>query len=121
MSKDIVVKRSATADNKWRFEAVPGHEDGTRLDRFLRRLFPGLGQGQIERMLRNGLIRLNGAKAKAATRLASGQLLRLPPVIAENLAARKPAAPPTVASSSCLLYTSPSPRDLSTSRMPSSA
>ena len=38
-------------------------------------------------MLRNGLIRLDGAKARLATRLASGQLLRLPPVIAKNLAA----------------------------------
>ena len=45
--------------------------------------FLGLGQGQIERMLRNGLIRLDGAKAEAATRLASGQLLRLPPVTAK--------------------------------------
>ncbi len=100
MSKDIVAKGSAAADNKWRFEAVPDHEDGTRLDRFLRRLFPGLGQGQIERMLRNGLIRLDGAKAKAATRLAAGQTLRLPPVIAETPAASKPAAPRIVASSS---------------------
>ena len=100
MSKDIVAKGSAATDNKWRFETVPDHEDGTRLDRFLRRLFPGLGQGQIERMLRNGLIRLNGAKAKAATRLTSGQLLRLPPVIAENLAASKPAVPRIVARSS---------------------
>ena len=100
MSKDIVAKGSAATDNKWRFEAVPDHEDGTRLDRFLRRLFPGLGQGQIERMLRNGLIRLDGAKAKAATRLASGQTLRLPPVIAETPAASKPAAPRIVASSS---------------------
>ena len=100
MSKDIVVKRSAAADNRWRFEAVPDHEDGTRLDRFLRRLFPGLGQGQIERMLRNGLIRLDGAKAKAATRLAAGQTLRLPPAIAEIPTASKPAAPRIIASSS---------------------
>ena len=100
MSKDIVVKRSVAADNKWRFEAVPNHEDGTRLDRFLRRLFPGLGQGQIERMLRNGLIRLDGAKAKAATRLAAGQTLRLPPAIAETPTVSKPAAPRIVASSS---------------------
>ena len=100
MSKDIVVKRSAAADNKWRFEVVPDHEDGTRLDRFLRRLFPGLGQGQIERMLRNGLIRLDGAKAKAATRLAAGQTLRLPPVIAKTPTVSKPAAPRIVASSS---------------------
>ena len=100
MSKDIVAKGSAATDNKWRFEAVPDHEDGTRLDRFLRRLFPGLGQGQIERMLRNGLIRLDGAKAKAATRLVTGQVLRLPTVIAEAPAARKPMAPRIVANSS---------------------
>ena len=99
MSKDIVAKGPAATGNKWRFEAVPDHEDGTRLDRFLLRLFPGLGQGQIERMLRNGLIRLDGAKAKAATRLASGQMLRLPPVI-ETPAASKPAAPRLLASSS---------------------
>ena len=48
-------------------------------------------------MLRNGLIRLDGTKAKAATRLASGQLLRLPPVINESLAGSKPAAPRIVA------------------------
>ena len=99
MRKDSAAK-GAAADTKWRFEAVPDHEDGTRLDRFLRRLFPRLGQGQIERMLRNGLIRLDGAKAKAATRLATGQTLRLPPVIAESPAASKPAAPRIVASSS---------------------
>ena len=100
MNKDIVAKGSAATDYRWRFEAVPDHEDGTRLDRFLRQLFPGLGQGQIERMLRNGLIRLDGAKAKSATRLVSGQTLRLPPVIAKTPAASKLAAPRIVASSS---------------------
>jgi len=100
MSKDIVAKGSAATDNKWRFEMVPDNEDGTRLDRFLRRLFPGLSQGQIERMLRNRLIRLDGGKAKAATRLTSGQLLRLPPVIPENPAGSKPVTPRIVASSS---------------------
>jgi 23S rRNA pseudouridine955/2504/2580 synthase len=100
MSKDILAEESAATDKKWRFETVPDHEEGTRLDRFLRRLFPGLGQGQIERMLRNGLIRLDGAKAKAATRLVSGQLLRLPPAVAKNLAGNKPAAPRIVARSS---------------------
>ena len=38
----------------------------------------------------------------------------------KNLRARKNFTKPSVANS-CLLYTSPSPRDLSTSRMPSSA
>ena len=70
------------ADKKvvpWRIETVPTDEDDSRLDRFLRRLVPGLAQGSIERMLRNGLIRLDGAKAKANSRISVGQSVRLPP------------------------------------------
>ena len=52
------------ATPNWWFEVVPEGEDGTRLDRFLRRLIPGLPQGDFERMLRSGLVRLDGAKAK---------------------------------------------------------
>ena len=71
-----------TADKKpvpWRIEMVPPDEDNSRLDRFLRRLVPGLAQGSIERMLRNGLIRVDGAKAKANSRINAGQSVRLPP------------------------------------------
>ena len=73
---------TGTADKKpvpWRIETVPPDEDNSRLDRFLRRLVPGLAQGSIERMLRNGLIRLDGAKAKANSRISVGQSVRLPP------------------------------------------
>ena len=63
----------------WWMIAVPEDEDGTRLDRFIRRVVPGLGQGPVEKMLRSGLIRLDGAKAKPASRLQAGQQLRLPP------------------------------------------
>ena len=73
---------TGTADKKpvpWRIETVPQDEDNTRLDRFLRRLIPGLAQGSIERMLRNGLIRLDGVKAKANSRISVGQSVRLPP------------------------------------------
>ena len=73
---------TGTADKKpvpWRIETVPQDEDNSRLDRFLRRLIPGLVQGSIERMLRNGLIRLDGVKAKANSRISVGQSVRLPP------------------------------------------
>ena len=71
-----------TADKRpvpWLIETVPQDEDDSRLDRFLRRLVPGLTQGSIERMLRNGLIRVDGAKAKANSRVSMGQTVRLPP------------------------------------------
>jgi 23S rRNA pseudouridine955/2504/2580 synthase len=80
------------ATAKWRFEIVPPEEENTRLDRFLRRLIPGLGQGQIERMLRTGLVRLDGGKAKAASRLAAGQKIRLPLALEASSAAPRPPA-----------------------------
>ena len=52
---------------------------GARLDRFLRRVVPGLTQGPLEKMLRSGLIRLDGAKVKPSTRIETGQSLRMPP------------------------------------------
>ena len=63
----------------WWFHEEPETEGGTRIDRYLRRLVTGLSQGPVEKMLRTGLIRLDGAKAKPATRLEVGQTLRLPP------------------------------------------
>ena len=76
----------------WWQHLVPAGEQGTRLDRYLRRLVPGLTQGPVEKMLRSGLIRLDGVKAKPATRLETGQELRLPPHLRD---APAKAAPPT--------------------------
>jgi len=51
-----------------------------RLDRWLRRIHPHLPQAMIERMCRRGEIRVDGARATPATRLAAGQVVRLPPI-----------------------------------------
>jgi len=72
---------------QWWFEQVSTDDDGMRLDRFLRRLVSGLPQKDIERMLRSGLIRLDGVKAKPANRLSSGQMVRLPPHLRDGKAA----------------------------------
>ena len=63
-----------------------------RLDRWLRRLHPHLAQGRIEKMCRKGEIRLDGGRVQASTRLAPGQVLRLPPIPAAD-AAPAPARP----------------------------
>ena len=68
----------ASGPDWWLIE-IPEDEDGTRLDRFIRRQVQGLTQGPVEKMLRSGLIRLDGKKAKPADRLVLGQMLRLPP------------------------------------------
>lgn len=70
----------------WWMLTVPEDEDSTRIDRFLRRQVPGLTQGPVEKMLRSGLIRLDGKKARPADRLAAGQILRLPPHLRDGVA-----------------------------------
>jgi 23S rRNA pseudouridine955/2504/2580 synthase len=51
-----------------------------RLDRWLRRLCPQVPQARIERMCRKGEIRVDGGRVRPATRLAAGQIVRLPPI-----------------------------------------
>ncbi len=56
-------------------------DDGEpRVDRWLRRRLPHLTQGQVEKLLRTGQVRVDGARVKASDRLAPGQTVRIPPV-----------------------------------------
>ncbi|NDV02246.1 RluA family pseudouridine synthase [Pseudoroseicyclus tamaricis] len=57
----------------------PGEGD-QRLDRWLKKQFPGLGQGRIEKACRKGEIRIDGARAKSSDRVADGQTVRVPPL-----------------------------------------
>ena len=70
-------------------------EADQRLDRWLRRQFPHVNQGRIERMCRKGEIRVDGARAKASTRLEAGQVVRVPP-LPEAEEGRPPAAVPAI-------------------------
>lgn len=58
---------------------VDADEAGVRLDRWVKRRRPGLTQGRIEKLLRTGQIRVDGARAKSNLRLEAGQDVRLPP------------------------------------------
>lgn len=51
-----------------------------RIDRWLRRLFPHVSQGRIEKMCRKGELRVDGGRVKASTRVATGQVVRIPPL-----------------------------------------
>ena len=55
-------------------------EGDQRLDRWFRRHFPHVAQGRIEKMCRKGEIRVDGARAKASTRVVAGQTVRVPPL-----------------------------------------
>jgi 23S rRNA pseudouridine955/2504/2580 synthase len=59
---------------------VSEDEAEIRLDRWFRRHFPGLTQGVIQKLCRTGQVRVDGHRADAATRLAAGQSVRIPPL-----------------------------------------
>ena len=60
--------------------AVGPGEGDQRLDRWLRRRFPHLGQGVVEKLCRKGDIRVDGGRVKASTRVGEGQSVRVPPL-----------------------------------------
>lgn len=55
-----------------------------RLDRWLRRLYPHVSQGRIEKMCRKGELRVDGGRVKASTRVEVGQQVRIPPLEATD-------------------------------------
>ena len=66
---------------------VVADEADIRLDRWLRRHFPGLTQGVLEKLCRTGQIRVDGKRVEAATRLQPGQSVRDSPVTGPACAA----------------------------------
>jgi 23S rRNA pseudouridine955/2504/2580 synthase len=59
---------------------VPEADEGVRLDRWFRRRYPDLTQGRLEKLLRTGQVRVDGARVKASHRVAGGQIVRVPPL-----------------------------------------
>lgn len=56
-------------------------DDGeTRIDRWFRRRYPHLTQSQIEKLIRTGQVRVDGARVKASDRVTAGQSVRVPPL-----------------------------------------
>ncbi len=70
---------------------VSDAEAGLRLDRWFKGRFPGLSHGHLAKLLRTGQVRVDGRRAKANLRVASGQVVRVPPL---QPAVRPAAAPP---------------------------
>jgi 23S rRNA pseudouridine955/2504/2580 synthase len=69
--------------------AVTEDEAGMRLDRWFKARYPALTHVHLQKLLRTGQVRLDGKRVEAATRVAAGQAVRVPP-----LAAAAPVAPP---------------------------
>ena len=63
-----------------RIETVGAEDAGSRVDKVLARLLPGVPFTRIFRLLRKGEVRLNGKRVAGEVRLALGDVLRVPPV-----------------------------------------
>ena len=59
---------------------VSNGDGDQRLDRWFRRQFPQVQQGQIEKMCRKGDIRVDGGRVKTNSRVEVGQIVRIPPL-----------------------------------------
>ena len=59
---------------------ITGDEGDQRLDRWLKKRFPQLTQGAVEKMCRTGQIRVDGGRVKANSRIEAGQEVRVPPL-----------------------------------------
>ncbi len=87
---------------------VATDEGDQRLDRWLKRKFPQLSQGRIEKMCRKGECRVDGGRVKANTRLEAGQDVRVPPL--PDSAAPKPKPKPKISDADaemirdCVIY-----------------
>jgi len=73
---------------------VDADEAGIRLDRWFKQHYPGLGFGHLQKLLRSGQVRVDGARVKTSTRLAAGQSVRVPPLSPGDAEAPRPTAPP---------------------------
>ncbi len=59
---------------------VSADEDGIRLDRWFARHFPQLGFGRLQKLIRNGEVKVDKGRVEASTRLLEGQTVRIPPI-----------------------------------------
>ena len=56
---------------------VSEEEHESRVDKWLGRRFPTLSHGLVQKLLRTGQVRVNGARAKGGLRLEAGELISL--------------------------------------------
>jgi 23S rRNA pseudouridine955/2504/2580 synthase len=68
-------------------------DDGMRLDRWFERHYPGVTRGELHKMLRLKLVKVENKRAEPAQRLAAGQVVKLPDIAPEAKKADKPFTP----------------------------
>ncbi|MDM0123115.1 RluA family pseudouridine synthase [Variovorax sp. J2L1-78] len=103
MVKNIIGAKPEPGASEVRFMTVDEESAGQRLDNFLFRQLKGVPKTHVYRIIRSGEVRINKGRVQADTRIATGDVLRLPPV---RVAARSEegATPPAPAREFPLLH-----------------
>jgi 23S rRNA pseudouridine955/2504/2580 synthase len=94
--KHIIGGAESPASAQVKFVTVEEDSSGQRLDNFLIRELKGVPKTHVYRIIRSGEVRVNKGRAGADTRVATGDVVRLPPVrVSERIAEKleKPAPP----------------------------
>jgi len=81
-----------TAHTQVKSVTVDEDSAGQRLDNYLVRVLKGVPKTHVYRIIRSGEVRVNKGRASADTRLAIGDVIRLPPVRTSERAGQKSAA-----------------------------
>ncbi len=92
--KDVRADNGANGENghaKVRFLTIDEDQQGQRLDNFLRVVLKGVPKTHIYRLIRKGEVRVNKGRAKADTKLAANDIVRIAPVRVSE--AKAPVAP----------------------------
>lgn len=94
--KNIIGAKPEPAASEVRFLTVDEESAGQRLDNFLFRQLKGVPKTHVYRIIRSGEVRINKGRVQAETRVAAGDVLRLPPVrvSARSEEGATPPAPP---------------------------
>lgn len=85
------VKETTSASSQVQNLIVTEDEDGMRLDRWFKRRLPVLSLGHLNKIVRTGQVRVDGARAQISTRLAAGMSVRVPPIKMETSVVARPA------------------------------
>ena len=92
MERRIIGTGAAPAPTGVRRLVVDEHSAGQRLDNFLLRELKGVPKALVYRVIRSGEVRLNKGRASADSRVAEGDVLRVPPLRLPAARAEQPLA-----------------------------
>jgi len=85
-------------------KTVTPDDDDTRVDRWFKRYYPDIGNGLIQKMLRKGMIRVDGKRAKSNDRLQAGQDIKIPNAILTAVSSPKPKKLPPKLTADDVIY-----------------